>query len=166
MGRHRWAVGAVALLVFSGCDDAPVGERDELAEAVAERAHESEMQQLEELAAQQDARSGDELHDELGSVMADLTPPPGVAELRIPSEDRTTDVGEGLVQIARPMVVVPEDGDPFCVVIGLGSDGTAAGARAEGDTEEGCRDAMIPRQDESAVEGNPLDLWDQTDRVL
>jgi hypothetical protein len=153
---------AVAL---AGCDrDGSVTERLELAGAVAETARVTELGRLQELAASEDER-GDE-SDQLSAIMNDLETPAGVAEVRIPLDRASAsriDQPEGglLVQLARPMVIAPDDGEPFCAVVGLGSDGTAAGTPADGDVADDCRDAVIPAQDENATEGNPLGLWDQ-----
>ena len=152
-----------------GCDqDASVTEGLEVVDAVVETARDTELGRLQELAASEE--HGDEPHG-LNASMNDIETPAGVAQVRVPPDRASTsrtDRPEGglLVQVARPMVIVPDDGEPFCAVVGLGSDRRAAGTPADGDVAAECRDAVIPVQDEIAFEGDPLDLWDQDRRWL
>lgn len=136
----------------------------EVADAVAEAAIRSELGRLQQLAASEDDLS--DMDEELGTVMTDLESPTGVAEVRaVERHAGGLDIdshGERRVLVARPMVVTPDDGEPFCVVVGLDSDGRAAGSPADGDAADDCRDAVIPTQE--SHEGNPLELWAQNPR--
>lgn len=170
--RCRARAGALVALLpvaLTACSSEPVAERDRLVDAVAEAARATELGRLKDLAARQDALGdelGDELRDELSTVMVDSEPPPGVAEIRVLHGGLGTSRGAEFVLVTRPLVVVPDDGALFCAVVGLSSDGTAAGSRADGEVADDCREAVIPSQAELSAEGNPLDLWDQTDQPL
>lgn len=173
-GAYAGVLAAVTLLLI-GCDgDVSVAERIEMVDAIADRAAETELGRMHELAAREDA-TDDELRDGLVRVMDDLESPADVADIVAPSGVAGTNQGTGpdgepFLQVARAMVVVPEADEPFCAVIGLGigleSDGTAAGTLAHGDVDDDCRDAEVPVQEEDPLDGNPLALSPQDSRWL
>ena len=41
------------------------------------------------------------------------------------------------------MVVAPEEGDLYCIVVAVASDGESAGIAVDGDPQQSCRDAQV-----------------------
>lgn len=140
------AVGIGALLValgvlvaigsFSG-DGLTDEEAHDLAERVGEQARD---QHLDSLRRVNDGTDPDSARDRL---LRSIEAPEGVEEVQVNGNRQKTRAWDDFRKesVSRPVVVVPEEGGPFCAVVGISSDGDYRGVPADGDVEDRCRDA-------------------------
>ena len=123
-------VSLVSILV-AGCSGDPVEERTATANEIAVR--------VSDRAAAGLTSSDDPiawLQDEVARVAA----PSGIERL-IAADSGSGGEDADRVFASVPVAVYPEEGEAYCVIIGVSDDGGHAGIAAEGDPMRSCRDA-------------------------
>lgn len=127
-------MATLAVALVSGCTS--VEGRTETAAAIAERL---ELEVRDDLA--QAARSGQFTQPDLGDAVDRIEPPDGARLLS--SGAGQASVEGGRATASTVVVVVPDGGDLYCIVVAVASDGSSAGVAAEGDPQQSCRDAQV-----------------------
>lgn len=136
----RWGAAAMATLtvaLVAGCTS--VEGRTETAVAIAERL---QLEVRDDLA--QAARSGRFAQPDgpdLGDAVDRMEPPDGARLLSSGAGQANVEGGRATASTA--VVVVPDGGDLYCIVVAVASDGSSAGVAAEGDPQQSCRDAQV-----------------------
>lgn len=152
--KGSWArgVGLAALLVGVGVLAAAALSFDgalsdetaaELADRVAEQARD---EHIDSLLRVNDGTDPDSARSRL---LLSIEAPEGVDEVQVNRKQRRASAWDNLSEesVSRAVVVVPDEGEPFCAVVGISSEREYRGVPAQGDVEERCRNATHQESD-------------------
>lgn len=135
MRLYPTAAAVLALSLLWGCTS--VEGHTETAQIVAERLQGDLSDELE--GAAEERHVSDDL--DIRGAIARIEPPEGVRLLPGASGQAKAEGGRAMMSAA--VVVAPDDGDPYCIVVAVSSDGESAGIAADGDPQQSCRGAQV-----------------------
>lgn len=97
----------------------------------------------------------EDLHPVLERAVKAVQPPAGVEGVELGNGFRLGSAhGNDLATFV--VVVRPEEGPPWCAILGVADDGTTDGVRASGDPDDDCRTAQPAEPASPLIEGWPV----------